>query len=189
MARASEYTALADDEVSSFTAIAVDSPASAAGSPGHLSMGPSPGAAALSTPGSVSRRGDDEVSSQSINSSRGGGKKGSTTPSRDRKAWNPSRNTLLGSKMRYYSALRSQAAQSPAHAGRTPGTPRARVDSFLAPHESVIPPQRKCAMPFERCDRCSALGHTPTRLSLQCSACRQWMETSTKAAGKPSQPW
>lgn len=192
MARATEYTALADEEVGIITGLADGSPGSIGASPGHLSVGPSPGTV-LSTPGSVGRRGDEEASSQSINSSKGGGKRGSTTPSRDRKAWNPSRNTLLGSKMRYYSALRNQAAASPAHAGRTPGTPRARVDSFLAPPESVIPPQCESygahagAMLAQL--KCSAPDPALLSLPSQCSACRQWRGTSTRVAGKPLPPW
>lgn len=110
------------------------------GSPGHLSMGHSPANPARLSPA------EDMASSQSINSSKSGGAKRSgsgATPSRDRKAWVPPRQTLLGNKMRYYSALRSQAAASPSP--RALGSPgvrglRGRADSFLAPPESVIPP-------------------------------------------------
>ena len=163
----SDYTPLGDsDAIGLDVSGSVDGLSVSSASPSHLSIGRnSPLNPARASPSSAYDEHllqDDIEAGQSINSSRSGGGKtgGSTTPSKDRRAWNPARNTLLGSKMRYYSALRNQAAESPSpHTGNTPRVVRGRVDSFLAPPESVIPPTRT----FKAAGRhnCSALGHCP----------------------------
>ncbi len=144
----SDYTPLAgSDAVGLNVSDNADALSVASASPSHLSIGRnSPLNPARSSPSSgfdEKLLPDDVEAGQSINSSKSGGGKaaGSTTPSKDRRAWNPARNTLLGSKMRYYSVLRNQAATTPSpHTGNTPRVVRGRVDSFLAPPESVIPP-------------------------------------------------
>jgi len=180
----SDYTPLGDsDAIGLDVSGSVDGMSVSSASPSHLSIGrnsPLNPARASPSSGFDERLLQDDVEAgQSINSSKSGGAKGgSTTPSKDRRAWNPARNTLLGSKMRYYSALRNQAAESPSqHTGNTPRVVRGRVDSFLAPPESVIPPTCTFKVSAHGC-RCTAL----CQCCLKCQVCNPSSTCSVRTA-------